>query len=128
MWNDVRPRLGFSRSRQAIATARAEARSAPYRLDEARRVTAVAAVLAAPAPPASSSLAERLRALVLTYCGSQEVVLECEFLPGGRLHGVGIASPLWCSRCGHPRIWHDVAAAARIVARDEVPPLLRETV
>jgi len=67
MWNDVRPRLGFSRSRQAIATARAEARSAPYRLEEARRVTAVAAVLAAPAPPASSSLAERLRALVLTY-------------------------------------------------------------
>jgi hypothetical protein len=73
------------------------------------------------------ALAERLRAMVLAHCGGQVRVFTCEFRPGGRTHGVGVASDLWCVNCGHSRMWHDVAiAAALVVEREARPPLLRE--
>lgn len=71
----------------------------------------------APAPATPKTLVERLRADVLTHCGTAP--LSCMFEPGGKLHGVGIASELYCKRCGHSRVWHDVAEAAAIVAACE---------
>lgn len=60
------------------------------------------------------TLGERLRAAVVNHCGLE--TLTCEFAPGGKLHGVGIPSELYCQTCGHMRLWHDVAAAAAIAS------------
>ena len=62
-------------------------------------------------------LSERLRATVRNQCG--DATLACVFEPGGKLHGVGIASELYCVGCGQARVWHDVAEAAVIVAAVE---------
>lgn len=64
-----------------------------------------------------ATLVERLRADVVNHAGV--ATLSCVFEPGGKLHGVGIASDLYCRRCGQSRIWHDVAEAAAIVAACE---------
>jgi hypothetical protein len=65
------------------------------------------------------TLAERLRATVLNQAGA--ATLSCRFQPGGKLHGVGIPSPLYCLGCGHARVWHDVAEAAVIVEAQGQP-------
>ncbi len=75
-----------------------------------------------PLPP----LAARLRKMALDYCAGDARVLTCEFALGGRTHGVGVPSVLWCRQCGQPRMWHDVAIAAAVVEREERPPLFRE--
>lgn len=62
-------------------------------------------------------LSARLRAIVLAQCGVG--TLTCVFEPGGKLHGVGIPSPLWCGRCGHAVTWHTVAEAAAVAAQLE---------
>lgn len=62
-------------------------------------------------------LSERLRALVRNHCA--DVAICSAFLAGGKLHGVGIASDLYCVSCGHARMWHDVAEAAVIIAAGE---------
>lgn len=63
------------------------------------------------------SLSVRLRALVVTHAGARP--LTCTFAPGGKLHGVGIPSVLWCLTCGQAAMWHDVGAASAVVARAE---------
>lgn len=63
-----------------------------------------------PEPPLSA----RLRAHVLRHAG--KATLTCEFVPGGKLHGVGIPSVLYCQTCHQARMWHDVAAGAVIAA------------
>lgn len=62
-------------------------------------------------------LSARLRAIVLVQCGQQ--TLTCTFEPGGKLHGVGIASDLYCIRCGEAHTWHTVAEACRLAERLE---------
>lgn len=69
-------------------------------------------------------LGDRLRALVLTYADA--TTLTCRFVPGGKLHGVGIASELYCARCGQARQWHDVAEAAARVHVPTTPATRRE--
>ena len=63
-----------------------------------------------PVPP---TLVERLRDDIVRHCGPAP--LSCTFVPGGKLHGVGISSELYCQTCHCPRLWHDVAEAAAIV-------------
>jgi hypothetical protein len=62
-------------------------------------------------------LSERLRALVLQH--ASVATLTCPFTPGGKLHGIGIPSVLWCLTCQQAGMWHDVAAAAVLAARVE---------
>lgn len=108
----ARARLGLPR---AAETARAEADAqvggAP-RAREAHRVISV-------------DLAQRLRAHVLVQSSGDTRVLTCEFAAGGRKHGVGIPSPLYCVTCGHSQVLHDIAAALPCVEREARPPLLR---
>ena len=72
--------------------------------------------LTAPAPRLEP-LSERLRALVVQHAGV--ATLTCTFAPGGKLHGVGIPSVLWCLTCHQARMWHDVADGAALAAGTE---------
>lgn len=74
----------------------------------------------------SPGLPERLRGHVLRLAAGDPRILTCEFVPGGRTHGVGVPSPLWCGRCGHTQLLHDIAAVIPLAEREARPPLLRE--
>jgi len=78
---------------------------------------------------AAAPLSTRLRALVVQHAG--QATLTCTFEPGGKLHGVGIASVLWCRACHQAGMWHDVAAGAALAAAVEdserLPFDMRET-
>ncbi len=68
----------------------------------------------------------RLRADVLRLSAGDARILTCVFEPGGKTHGVGVPSPLYCQRCGQSQFLHDLAAVLPIVEREARPPLLRE--
>jgi hypothetical protein len=62
------------------------------------------------------ALPDRLLAAVRTHCADGAVLACPSFVAGGKLHGVGIPSELYCQVCGHASLWHDVVQAAAIVA------------
>lgn len=80
--------------------------------DERAVAFASAVQQAAPAP-----LSVRLTAVVVRMAGRP--TLTCEFAPGGKKRGVGIASELYCKTCGQEITWHEVAQAAQLAARLE---------
>lgn len=68
-------------------------------------------------PVVPPPLSVRLAAYVVTHAGTGP--LTCTFVPGGKLHGVGIPSVLWCAACLQAAMWHDIGAAAALAARVE---------
>jgi hypothetical protein len=62
-------------------------------------------------------LSMRLRAMVVQHAG--RAPLTCTFQAGGKLHGVGIASSLYCRTCHQARMWHDVAEAVALASSVE---------